>query len=123
VFTVSADAVEMPSAEAAFLAEAKATIEARLADADFGPYELADALAMSPRQLRRKLGSLIDETPNKLIRRFRLERAADLLAQGVGSVQEVATAVGFGSTSRFSAAFREHHGVAPSKFPAEVGVG
>lgn len=115
-FSISANAVEMPSAESAFLKEVKAAIEARMADAGFGPYELADTLAMSPRQLRRKLGGLIDETPNRLINRFRLERAAALLAQEAGGIKEVAAAVGFGSTSRFSAAFREHFGVAPSQY-------
>ena len=75
---------------------------------------------MSTRQLRRKLRGLIDESPNKLVRRFRLERAAALLAQGSGSVKEVAYAVGFGSVSRFRAAFSKAYGVAPSAYAGEA---
>ena len=45
---------------------------------------------------------------------MRLERAAQLLESGAGSVAEVAYAVGFKSVAHFSNAFNELHGVRPS---------
>jgi AraC family transcriptional regulator len=45
---------------------------------------------------------------------MRLERAAQLLESGAGSVAEIAYAVGFKSVAHFSNAFNELHGVRPS---------
>ena len=106
---------DAPSQEVAFLDRLRASAEARLGDVAFGVDALADALAMSPRQLARKLRALTDETPGAYVRRLRLTRAADLLRTGRG-VAEVTEAVGFASRSQFSTAFREAYGVAPSAF-------
>ena len=45
-----------------------------------------------------------------------MERAEALLREGKMSVADTARAVGFDSASRFSAAFREKYGVAPSEY-------
>ena len=112
--------VALPSMEAAFLERVREAIEAEMAEVSFGVDDLAAAVGMSPRQLRRKLRSLLDATPNSLIRRIRLERAASMLSQETGRVKEVAFAVGFKSTSRFREAFQEIYGVAPSDYaPAQ----
>jgi transcriptional regulator GlxA family with amidase domain len=57
---------------------------------------------------------VIGESPSDLIRRMRLERAAELLEAGAGSVAEIAYAVGFKSVAHFSNAFNERTGVRPS---------
>jgi AraC-like DNA-binding protein len=62
------------------------------------------------------LRELIGETPSDLIRRMRLERAAQLLEADAGSVAEVAYGVGFKSVAHFSNAFFERHGVRPSSW-------
>ncbi len=50
------------------------------------------------------------------MRTMRLHRAADLLAQRVGTVAEVAFASGFNNVSYFARCFREQFGVAPSAY-------
>ncbi|MEM8598765.1 MAG: ATP-binding protein [Bacteroidota bacterium] len=106
----------LPPREAAFLADLEAAIEAGLDDPGFTTNRLAEALALSRRQLQRKLSALTGDSPGSLIREARLNRAATLLAAGELSVKEVAAAVGFRSTSAFSRAFRDRFGVTPSTY-------
>jgi transcriptional regulator GlxA family with amidase domain len=53
-----------------------------------------------------------------LIRRLRLERAAQLLEARAGSVAEIAYSVGFKSVAHFSNRFYDHFGVRPSGWAA-----
>jgi CheY-like chemotaxis protein len=111
----------LPARELAFLARIEAVIEERLADAQFGVEAMAEAMAMSPRQLLRKLRALTDETTAGLIRRKRLERAAHLLREEGFSVEATTEAVGFLSETSFARTFREHYGVPPSEYARQPG--
>ncbi len=108
--------LELPSMDAAFLARVQEVVEEHLGDAGFGVDALAEAVGMSRRQLLRKLRALVDEKPNAMIRRVRLERAAAMLRQKSGNVKEVAYAVGFTNLSYFGKVFRETYGVVPSEY-------
>lgn len=48
---------------------------------------------------------------------FRIERGAQLLTAGAGTVSEVAYAVGFKSVSHFSKRFEKAYGHRPSQHP------
>ncbi|MEM1057108.1 MAG: ATP-binding protein [Bacteroidota bacterium] len=111
------DPAPLPPREAAFLTDLEAAIADGLDDPGFTTNRLAEALAMSRRQLQRKLDALTGDSPGARIREARLDRAATLLAGGEWSVKEVAAAVGFRSTSAFSRAFRERYGATPSAYP------
>ena len=78
---------------------------------------LADEVALSKRQLQRRLQALTGLSAAGYIRTMRLQRAADLLAQGGGTVAEVAYAVGFQKVPHFSKLFRQVFGVNPSNYP------
>ncbi len=106
--------IAVPSEEEAFMAAVAAAVEAQMSDVNFGPEALADALGISPRQLRRRLRAALGESPARLIRRFRLERAARLLEERAGTVAEVAYRVGFKNADHFSTAFRKHFGSTPT---------
>ena len=112
--------VEVPSAEAAWVGEARDVVEAHLADTTFGVERLADALAMSTRQLHRRMKGAAGLTPHGYIRLLRLERAAQLLEQGAGGVAEVAYAVGYQTPDYFARQFREVFGVPPSTYAGEA---
>jgi signal transduction histidine kinase/ligand-binding sensor domain-containing protein/DNA-binding response OmpR family regulator len=100
----------------AFVDRLYATIAEQLTAAGFGVTELASCLYMDRSNLFRRTRELVGETPSDLIRRIRLERAAELLKDGSSSVAEVAYAVGFQSVSHFSQRFREANGVTPSEY-------
>ncbi len=104
------------SADHGLLARVQATIDAHLGEEDFQVDALAEGLAMSRSLLYLRLQELTSKTPARLILERRLERAADLLADGQHAVGEVAYAVGFRSLSHFSQRFRAEHGVTPSQF-------
>ena len=76
---------------------------------------LASELAMSHRQLGRKMKSLLDLTPAESIRSFRLKKAAEQLNQGV-SPGVVAHQVGFTSHSYFSQCFKAQFDCLPSNY-------
>jgi AraC-like DNA-binding protein len=86
--------VDVEPADRVFLDRVRTAIETHLGDDGFGVERLASEVAQSRGNLHRKLRELIGESPSDLIRRMRLERAAQLLESDVGSVAEVAYAVG-----------------------------
>jgi len=107
----------LPAREHAFIAEVKQVIETHLDVARFNVNQLADAMALSPRQLTRKLTALTAETPAVMLRRMRLEQAKQLLSDGY-TVKEVASRVGFKSVPSFSRAFTLAYDQPPSRYAA-----
>ena len=105
---------EVQSEADRFLARVLDAVDKELSNPEFGVYELADQLALSRRQLHRKLQNLTGESPSELIRRLRLERAHALLEQKTGNINEIATAVGFTKPAYFSKIFRNAYGYPPS---------
>jgi AraC-like DNA-binding protein len=84
--------------------------------------QLAREVAQSRGHLHRRLRTLVGESPSDLIRRIRLERAAQLLEAQAGSVAEVAYSVGFKSVAHFSNAFNDLYGVRPSAWRARASI-
>ena len=105
-------------ADRQFLDRVQAIIEANLGNDAFNVEQLALELAQSRGHLHRRLRDLVGESPSDLIRRMRLERAAQLLEAGAGTVAEVAYSVGFKSVAHFSNAFNDLYGVRPSGWRA-----
>jgi PAS domain S-box-containing protein len=99
-----------------FLSDVRAAIRAHLSDDSYTVEKLASDVAQSRSQLHRRLRALVDETPSRVMKRIRLEEAARLLATEGGSISDVAFAVGFKSTSHFSASFLDHYGLRPSVY-------
>lgn len=116
VFAITPGHVNIASADAAFLDQARAAIEAHLGDEDFDADALARAIGASRTTLYRRLKELLGESPMGLIRKVRLEQAASFLERGNGTIGEIAYAVGFRSFAHFSSSFKEHHGATPSAY-------
>jgi AraC-like DNA-binding protein len=76
-------------------------------------------MALSRRQLTRRLKGAVGEPPGQVLRQLRIERGKQLLEEGVETVSEVAYATGFRSPSAFSHAFGEVVGQTPTAYADE----
>ena len=86
-----------------------------MADPNFNVEVLLKDFALGQRQFTRKVQALTGHTPVHFIRIMRLKRAKELIAQGAGSVSEIAYKVGFNNLSYFSKCFRQQFGKLPSE--------
>ena len=102
-----------------FLEKIYTIVEAHLADEQFGVEQFAEAMGMSRVHLNRKLKALSDESANKFIRTFRLQRAMELLRKREGNVSEIAFATGFSSTAYFVKCFGDKYGTTPGSILQE----
>jgi DNA-binding response OmpR family regulator len=99
----------------AFLAKLDTVLENHLSDSKFRVEVLTSQMAMSERNLQRKLKALTGRTPGQYLRTYRLKKALVLLREGI-PVNLVAERVGFSSPAYFSSCFREEFDQSPSKF-------
>ncbi|VAW35691.1 hypothetical protein MNBD_GAMMA01-1539 [hydrothermal vent metagenome] len=81
----------------------------------FQKADLAAKMAVSERQLHRKLRALTGETPMEMLRDYRLEKAAVKLRTGY-QVGIVSDECGFGSVSYFGSCFKKKYGVTAKKY-------
>jgi AraC-like DNA-binding protein len=108
--------ITVPSTDQVFLDRVREVIEQHIGDSNFGVEWLAHEMALSPRQLQRRLKASTGLSAGGLIRVMRLQRAAQLLQQRAGNVSEVAYRVGFQDPAYFSRLFRQMFEVSPSDY-------
>ncbi len=94
---------------------AAAYIEEHVAD-DIPLATLAELVQLSPYHFCRSFKSSFGIPPHRYHANRRIERAKQLLANRELSVTTIALDVGFGDTSRFSAAFHRLTGQTPSRY-------
>lgn len=104
------------SQEEKFLEKLIKIMEQQAFEEDFSVEDLGQALAMSRSQIQRKLKAITNQTPNQFIRRYRLERAKQLLEQNAIPIADIAFEVGFSSAAYFSKCFQDEFGYSPSTF-------
>ncbi|HWD91573.1 MAG TPA: response regulator [Verrucomicrobiae bacterium] len=102
--------------DAKFIRRVIDLVEENMADCDFDLEIMARKLAVSRRQLFRKLRAAAGCSPNTFIRTLRLRRAAQLLTESQMTVTEITYAVGFSDLKYFRTIFREYFGVAPGEY-------
>lgn len=113
--TTTPSRAAMPAPKSPGLARALILTEQRIAAApDFET--IAAEVAMTPRSLARRFAAEMGMTWRQALRRLRMIRALELLAEDSASVTETAFAVGYTSLSAFNAAFREFVGETPSSY-------
>lgn len=110
--------LEVTDDQAAFVESVLSAIHDSIDDPELTVDRLAEAVALSRRQLTRRLRDATGESPAAFIRRIRLEQAADRLTDtDAPRIGDVAYAVGFRTGSHFSKAFKKHFGCPPSEYP------
>ena len=90
---------------------------AALANADFGPVQLAGQLALGERTLYRYVRELTGLTPAAYLRELRLQHAHHLLeTRTCPTVAEAAYQSGFNDPSYFGQVFQKRFGKKPSAY-------
>lgn len=99
--------------------EAIRIVEAEYAS-DLELDDIARRVASSRRQLQRAYAEIGHTTFREHLTRVRMERAAQLLANGSLTVREVARRVGYRQPAQFAKTFRRHLGAVPSAYRTRV---
>jgi|GEM_PF-753880 len=100
----------------AFLIQAAALVKQNINTPGYTVERLAADLCMERTGLYKKLTGMLDKTPTLFIRSIRMEHAAELLKEGNLSISEIASRVGYSSSSYFSKHFQEAFGCKPSEY-------
>jgi AraC family transcriptional regulator len=87
-------------------------------DEDIGPAGLAEIACLSPYHWHRIYVAMRGETISATIRRLRLLRAADRLANSDLSIGTIAERAGYSGADSFARAFREAYGKSPADYRA-----
>jgi AraC-like DNA-binding protein len=77
---------------------------------------LSQLSGFSESTLHRLTWKLQHSTPQDMVRKARMERAAALLSRGALIQDAVASQVGYGNAFSFSRAFKKHFGISPKQF-------
>ena len=109
------DTLDLSKQDLKFIEKLKDIIGTHYGNEYFQVADLASKMAVSDRQLQRKVRALIGETPMDMLRDYRLEKAAIKLKEGY-QINLVGDKCGFSSASYFSTCFKKKYGVTPKKY-------
>lgn len=98
-----------------FISKLTAILQENLEQDSFGVVSLAREIGLSKSQLLRKLQAIKGKSTSQFIREYRLQKAMELLQQGVGTASEVGYRVGFSSPTYFSSCFHDYFGYPPGE--------
>ena len=101
--------------ERLFMERLELTLENNHTDLDFTITQMASTMAMSVRQLQRKLKALTDQQPGHFLRLYRLDQSLALLQMG-RRIGDLSYSVGFGSPAHFASCFRAQYGCTPTEY-------
>lgn len=106
----------MRQEDAEFVRKAALLVETHINEQGYSVSELSRDLCMERTGLYKKLTALIDESPTLFIRHIRLQKAAELIAEGRLSIGDIAFKTGFSSSSYLSKCFQDEFGCKPSEY-------
>ncbi|MCB0742790.1 MAG: response regulator [Ignavibacteriae bacterium] len=107
---------KISSIDQKFISKVLELIKNNISNSEFTIELLAENLAVSRSLLNKKLSALVGHAPGELIKRIRLNKAADLLKHKSGNVTEISFEVGFNNSSYFTECFKKQFGVSPTQF-------
>ncbi len=107
---------DTPSRSDAFMNELYSLMEKELANSEFSVQQMAEMMHVSRTKLYYKVKDLTGENPSVLLKRYKLQRAVQLLAEGRYNISETADMTGFSTLSHFSISFKKEFGVSPSEY-------
>ena len=103
----------------AFLEKLYSIIEENLDNQDFDINSLSRELYLNRTHFYQKVKELTNQTPFEILKTYRLQKAAYLLAQEKLPVNEVFLMTGFKNRHHFSKTFKKMYDISPSKYAEE----
>ena len=107
--------LDLPELDQKFVEKLNKVIKNNFHNASYLRPQMASDMAVSIKQLQRKLKALIDKNPMDLLRDYRLSQAAIQLKSGY-QVSIISDNCGFNSVSYFSQCFKAQYGLSPKKY-------
>ena len=102
--------------DAAFMKQLYALMEKELDNTDLDITRITELMHISRTKFYYKVKGLTGENPSVFFKRYKLNRAADLLKEGKHNMSEIAWMTGFNTLSHFSSSFKKQFGVPPSEY-------
>ena len=99
-----------------FMDEVYEMMEKLLAQQDLNVNSMCRDMFISPSKFNYKIKELTGETPGIFFRKYKLNKAAQMLHDGQYSISEVAVLTGFSTAAHFSVAFKKQFGISPSEY-------
>ncbi|WP_299435368.1 AraC family transcriptional regulator [uncultured Aquimarina sp.] len=116
---VTIDASHISKSDHSWLFNFENLVFKQIKNGQMNLYDLSFALAISERQLHRKIKNLVGLTPNKYIRVLRLYKAKQLIDQYIyDTISEVSYEIGYFDTHYFSKLFYQQYGTSPKELLA-----
>ncbi|PKG82393.1 histidine kinase [Colwellia sp. 75C3] len=119
VAKLTQETIEESSLEDKFLHKLEALIAKHYTEPELDISLLAKELAVSERQLQRKIKVILGTTPNNFIKEFRLKKAQELLMSG-SQIGRIALDVGFSSQTYFGRCFKESYHCTPKQYQQKM---
>ena len=102
--------------DAAFMTDLYQLMENELSNPELDVARMTDVLKMSRTKFYYKVKGLTGENPSTFFKTYKLNRAAELIAEGRYTIAEIADMTGFSTPSRFTKNFKKQFGVVPSEY-------
>lgn len=106
-------------ADKRFLEKVNTIVGQHISDPNFSIDQMAELMRMGRTKLYGKVKEMTGMSPNKLFMSERMRMAAELLEEGELNISEIGYRVGIPDASYFNKCFKQHFGVAPSKYRKE----
>ena len=100
----------------AFMTELYQLMENELSNSELDVSRMTELLHMSRTKFYYKVKGLTGENPSVFFKRYKLNRAAQLILERKYNVSEIADMTGFSTLSHFSTSFKKQFGVSPSEY-------
>ena len=100
----------------AFMKELYCLMDKELANQELDITRITEMMRISRTKFYYKVKGLTGENPGVFFKRYKLNRAADLLKEGKYNMSEIAYMTGFNTLSHFSTSFKKQFGVPPSEY-------
>ena len=100
----------------AFMTELYQLMENELSNSELDVSRMTELLHISRTKFYYKVKGLTGENPSVFFKRYKLNRAAQLLKERKYNISEIADMTGFSTLSHFSTSFKKQFGVSPSEY-------